>query len=779
AFCSFVVQLRFPTPRMPATRSQRAAAVAAAGAAATMLAPAFVAPKTAGAVSANVTPASAAPAAPAAAQCSVLGAGAAALAAAAAVRPSKRCARKEAVVRMATATDVDVDTECINAIRFLAVDAVNKANSGHPGAPMGQAPIGYLLFAEEMQHNPKDSKWVNRDRFVLSSGHGCMLQYSLLHLAGYESVSMDDLKQFRQWGSKTPGHPENFETDGIEVTTGPLGMGISNAVGLAAAEAHLAAVYNKPGMELIDHYTYTIAGDGCMQEGISHEACAYAGHLGLGKLIAFYDDNGITIDGHTDLSFTEDVGKRFEAYGWQVLTVSEGNTDVDSIRKAIKDAKACTDKPTLIKVKTTIGFGSPNKADSHDAHGAPLGADEAEATRKQLGWDYGEFEVPEQVYDTFRKHASSGAEKQKAWEKMWEEYQEKEPELAAQFKRAVMDRELPKNWRDALPKVTPEDKGKATRLHSQDCLNAIANVLPEFMGGSADLAPSNMTLMKCTGDFLSGSYSERNMRFGIREFGMGAVSNALSLDKTGIIPYCATFTIFTDYMRGAIRIAALSQAGTIFVTTHDSIAVGEDGPTHQPIETIPSLRLIPDLTVIRPADGNETAGAYAYAVERSKNDSRPTMMAFSRQALDNLPNSSIENTLKGAYEVIECADPELILIGTGSEVGLCVDAAKRMDGKKVRVVSMPSCEIFRAQSDSYKSELLPGDVPKMSVEAACTSGWGEFADAFVGIDVFGASAPGGTCLDKFGFNVDNVFSCAERCLSGEKGVLSNGSQGKH
>ncbi|CAK9013841.1 unnamed protein product [Durusdinium trenchii] len=752
---------------MPTKRSQRATAAVVAGAAATMLAPSFVGPsassKLSAVTSAPAPVAASAPASGVGAGASILGAGAAALAATAAVRPTKRCAKKDKAVRLATATEVDVDTECINAIRFLAVDAVNKANSGHPGAPMGQAPIGYLLFAEEMQYNPEDPKWVNRDRFVLSSGHGCMLQYSLLHLAGYDSVSIDDIKQFRQWGSKTPGHPENFETDGIEVTTGPLGMGISNAVGLAAAEAHLAAVYNKPGMELIDHYTYTIAGDGCMQEGISHEACAYAGHLGLGKLIAFYDDNGITIDGHTDLSFTEDVGKRFEAYGWQVLEVPEGNTDVDAIRKAIKEAKACTDKPTLIKVKTTIGFGSPNKADSHDAHGAPLGADEAEATRKQLGWNYGEFEVPDQVYDTFRKHAKAGSEKQAAWNKMWKEYQEKEPELAAQFKRAVMDRKLPDNWTDALPKVTPEDKGKATRLHSQDCLNAIANVLPEFMGGSADLAPSNMTLMKCTGDFLKDSYSERNMRFGIREFGMGAVSNALSLDKTGIIPYCATFTIFTDYMRGAIRIAALSQAGTIFVTTHDSIAVGEDGPTHQPIETIPSLRLIPDLTVMRPADGNETAGAYKYAVERSKNESRPTMMAFSRQAVDNLPNSSIENTLKGAYEVIECEKPELILIGTGSEVGLCVDAAKKLD-KKVRVVSMPSCEVYREQPDSYKSKLLPADVPKMSVEAACTAGWGEFADAFVGIDVFGASAPGGTCLDKFGFNVDNVVSCAERLL---------------
>eukprot|EP00933_Yihiella_yeosuensis_P052112 TRINITY_DN50110_c0_g1_i1.p1 TRINITY_DN50110_c0_g1~~TRINITY_DN50110_c0_g1_i1.p1 ORF type:complete len:789 (+),score=211.97 TRINITY_DN50110_c0_g1_i1:59-2425(+) len=712
-----------------------------------------------------------------------VGAAGAALAAAAAFSArsqQKRERNQKKLIPMASvATATETETEAINAIRFLAVDAINKSKSGHPGAPMGQAPIGYLLFGEEMAYNPADPKWVNRDRFVLSSGHGCMLQYSLLHLSGYKSVSMDDIKQFRQWGSKTPGHPENFETEGIEVTTGPLGMGISNAVGLAAAEAHMAAVYNKPGMPLIDHYTYTIAGDGCFQEGISHEACAYAGHLKLGKLIAFYDDNGITIDGHTDLSFTEDVAKRYEAYGWQVIVVPDGDTNVSAIRKAIEEAKACTDKPTLIKVKTTIGFGSPNKADSHDAHGAPLGKEEGDATREVLGWTHGEFEVPQSVYDTFGKNAAAGAEKQAEWEKMWAEYQEKEPELAAQFKRAAMDRKLPDNWCDCLPKLTPEDKGKATRLHSQDCLNAIANTLPEFMGGSADLAPSNMTLMKCTGDFLNGSYSERNMRFGIREFGMGAICNALSLDKTGIIPYCATFTIFTDYMRGALRIAALSQAGTIFVTTHDSIAVGEDGPTHQPIETIPSLRLIPDLTCIRPADGNETAGAYKYAVERSKNESRPTFLAFSRQALPNLPNSSIENTLKGAYAVVECEDPEIILIGTGSEVGVCLNAAKEMSDKKVRVVSMPSTEIFREQPASYKDALLPKKVPKLSVEAACTSGWGEFADGFVGIDVFGASAPGDKCMEQFGFTAANVVSCANRLLDGESGVLSNGSQGKH
>jgi len=687
--------------------------------------------------------------------------------------------RRSPTTRFATEVAADVQTDCVNAIRFLAVDGVNKANSGHPGAPMGQAPIGYLLFAEEMKFNPENPQWVSRDRFILSSGHGSMLQYSLLHLAGYSSVSMDDIKQFRQWGSKTPGHPENFETDGIEVTTGPLGMGISNAVGMAAAEAHLAAVYNKPGLELIDHYTYCILGDGCMQEGISHESCAYAGHLGLGKLIAFYDDNGITIDGHTELSFTEDVGKRYEAYGWQVLTVEDGNTDVDAIRKAIAEAKACTDKPTLIKVKTIIGYGSPNKQDSHDAHGAPLGAEEATATREQLGWKYGEFEVPSNVYDVFKAHAAEGAKKEEQWNAMWAEYQQQEPELAEQFKRVVLDKSLPDGWVDALPKATPEVKGKATRLHSQDCLNALANVMPELIGGSADLAPSNMTLMKCTGDFLKDSYDGRNMRFGIREFGMGAVCNAMSLHKTGLVPYCATFTIFSDYMRNAIRLSALSDCGTIFVTTHDSIAVGEDGPTHQPIETVPSLRMIPKLTVLRPADCNETAGAYKIAVEKSKLYFSPTFLALTRQALPNLPNSSIENTEKGAYTVIECDSPELILIGTGSEVSLCVDAAKEMGDKKVRVVSMPSWELFREQSEEYKSSLLPSNIPKMSVEAAVTMGWEEFADAFVGINCFGASAPGGTCMEKFGFSVANVKSCAEKCLSGGRGILSDGTQAKH
>ncbi|CAK0819794.1 unnamed protein product [Prorocentrum cordatum] len=743
-----------PAARPAAARAPAAAAGAHAGA------------------GAQARPGSSPSAATATAACGALLAGAA-------VAGGSRRRARGATAAAATAVSTEVETDCVNAIRFLAVDGVNKSNSGHPGAPMGQAPIGYVLFAEEMNFNPKDPAWVNRDRFVLSSGHGCMLQYSVLHLTGYDSVTMDDLKQFRQWGSKTPGHPENFETAGIEVTTGPLGMGVSNAVGLAAAERHLASVYNKPGLDLIDHYTYCIMGDGCCQEGISHESCAYAGHLGLGKLIVFYDDNGITIDGHTELSFTEDVGKRYEAYGWQVLTVEDGNTDVDAIRKAIADAKACTDKPTLIKVKTIIGYGSPNKADSHDAHGAPLGADEATATRAQLGWKYGEFEIPDSVYDVFKAHGAEGAKKQEAWNKVWAEYQEKEPELAKQFQRVCMDKTLPEGWADCLPKVAEGDNAKATRLWSQDCLNALASTLPDLIGGSADLAPSNMTLMKCTGDFLKDSYEGRNMRFGIREFGMGAVCNAISLHKTGLVPYCATFTIFSDYMRNAIRLAALAQAGTIFVTTHDSIAVGEDGPTHQPIETIPSLRMIPDLTVIRPADGNETSGAYKIAFEKSKLESMPTFLALTRQAVPNLPNSSIENVEKGAYTVVDPADPELILVGTGSEVGLCMEAAKEMSHKKIRVVSMPSWELFRAQPASYKDSVLPKGVPTLSVEAACTMGWEEWATGHIGINCFGASAPGGTCLDKFGFNVPNVVYCSLRMLKGETGVLSDGSQGKH
>jgi len=705
-------------------------------------------------------------------------------------------------------TEADREIQGINAIRFLAVDAVNRAKSGHPGAPMGQAPIGYVLFAEEMKFSPENPAWIDRDRFVLSSGHGSMLQYALLHLAGYPGVSMEDIRSFRQWGATTPGHPENTVTPGVEVTTGPLGMGIANAVGLAAAEAHLAAVYNRPGLPLVDHYTFCVMGDGCMQEGISHEACALAGHLGLGKLLAFWDDNNITIDGHTELSFTEDVGKRFEAYGWHVQAVADGDTDVGAIRAAIAAAREVADRPSLIRVKTTIGYGAPRIANSNKAHGAPLGAEEAAAARERLGWRHKEFDVPDQVYQVFRAHAARGAAKEAAWQQLWSRYQQAEPALAAQFQRVTFDGALPDGWADALPRVAAQAKGKATRIHSHDCLNVLAPLMPELLGGSADLASSNMTQLKCSGDFARGQHQERNMRFGVREFGMAAIANGMSLHKSGLLPYCATFTVFTDYMRAAIRIAALSQAGTIFVTTHDSIGVGEDGPTHQPVETIPSLRLIPNLTVLRPADGNETAGAYKIAVQRSKLESRPTVLCLSRQVVPNLERSSIENTERGAYvireaevpelvvlandsEVSPCVNaaevgasrrvqvlPELILVATGSEVSLCVDAAKAMQGRRVRVVSMPSWEVFSLQDEGYKAAVLPIGIPKLSVEAASTFGWGAWADSHIGIDDFGASAPAGTCFEKFGFSIANVIHCAERCLRGEKGVLSDGSQAR-
>jgi transketolase len=665
-----------------------------------------------------------------------------------------------------------IDHECANTIRFLAVDAINKANSGHPGAPLGQAPIGYLLFSEFMNFNPATPEWVNRDRFVLSCGHGCMLQYALMHLAGYESVSMDDIKQFRQLHSKCPGHPENIETRGIEVTTGPLGMGLANAVGLAAAERHLAAVYNVEGMPLVDHHTYCIVGDGCLQEGLSHEACAIAGHLQLGKLVVLYDDNNITIEGNTELSFTEDVSARFEAYGWHVQTVADGNSDFVALRQAISAAKAETSKPSLIRVKTTIGFGCPNKAGSEKIHGAPVGSQEAAAMREYLGWEGGEFEVPDSVRDVFRAHAQQGAEKEQQWWALYESYKKAQPELAIQFQRAVLDKTLPEDWHACLPEVAEGDKALASRQHSHACLNALCPVLPELIGGSADLGPSNLTLMKATKDFAPASFEGRNMRFGVREFGMAAVCNAMSLHGTGLVPYCATFTVFTDYMRGAIRLAAISRAGSIFVTTHDSVAVGEDGPTHQPVETIPSLRMIPGLVVLRPADGNETSGAYRVAVERSKNLEGPTLLCLSRQTLQKIDRSSSAKTASGAYEVSDCPDPEIVLVATGSELSLAVDAAAALSPRRVRVVSMPSCELFRKQSAEYKKALLPAGIPKMSIEMSTTFAWMEFVDACVGINSFGTSAPGAACLKHFGFTVEGVVDSANRVLQGERGTIS-------
>ncbi|WP_424101933.1 transketolase [Moorena producens] len=667
---------------------------------------------------------------------------------------------------MAVATQ-SLEELCINSIRFLAIDAVEKAKSGHPGLPMGAAPMAFVLWDRFMRYNPKNPNWFNRDRFILSAGHGCMLQYALLYLTGYDGVTIDDLQQFRQWESVTPGHPENFETDGVEVTTGPLGQGIANGVGLAMAEAHLAARFNKPDATIVDHYTYVILGDGCNMEGVSGEACSLAGHLGLGKLIALYDDNHISIDGSTDLAFTEDVGKRFEAYGWHVLHVESGNTDLEAINDAIAAAKAVTDKPSLIKVTTTIGYGSPNKANSHAVHGAALGGDEVEATRKHLGWEYEPFVVPDDALNHLRKAVERGTEAETAWNQTLADYKAKYPEQAAQFEQ-ITSGQLPEGWEKALPTYTPEDKGVATRKHSQATLNALAPVLPQLIGGSADLAPSNLTLLNISGDFQKGQYENRNLRFGVREHGMGAICNGIALHNSGLIPYGATFLIFTDYMRAAIRLSALSEAGVIWVMTHDSVALGEDGPTHQPVETIASLRTIPNLVVLRPADGNETSGAYKVAIERRN---APTLIAFTRQGLPNLAGSSIEAATKGAY-VLSDSDgtPDIILIGTGSEVSLCVQGAEQLreEGKKVRVVSMPSWELFEAQDEAYRESVLPKAVTKrLGVEAGVSFGWCRYLGTegdMISIDRFGVSAPGGVAMAKFGYTVENVVAKAKALL---------------
>ncbi|KZR84440.1 Transketolase [Synechococcus sp. MIT S9509] len=667
------------------------------------------------------------------------------------------------------AAPASLDTLCINSIRMLAVDATNKAKSGHPGLPMGCAPMGYTLWDKFLKHNPKNPKWFNRDRFVLSAGHGCMLLYALLHLTGYDSVSIDDIKQFRQWGSKTPGHPETFETPGVEVTTGPLGAGISNAVGLAIAESHLAAKFNKPDAAVVDHYTYVIMGDGCNQEGVSSEACSLAGHLKLGKLIALYDDNHITIDGRTNVSFTEDVLKRYEAYGWHVQHVPDGNTDVDAIAKAIEAAKAVTDKPSIIKITTTIGFGSPNKSDTAGIHGAAIGEEEADLTRKNLGWNYGPFEIPQEAYDQYRQAVDRGATLEAEWNQTLASYRSNYPNEAAEFERMLRG-ELPEGWEKALPTYTPDNKGLATRKLSQLCLGALGPKIPELIGGSADLTHSNFTDIEGeTGSYQPETPEKRYLHFGVREHAMAAVLNGIAYHDSGLIPYGGTFLVFADYMRGSMRLSALNELGVIYVLTHDSIGLGEDGPTHQPVETIPSLRAMPGMLVFRPGDGNETSGAYKIAIENRK---RPSALCLSRQGMANQANSSIEKVARGGYILEDCdGTPDLILIGTGTELDLCVQAAKqlRADGKKVRVVSMPCVELFDEQSDAYKEEVLPSAVRKrIVVEAAESFGW----HRFIGLDGdsvtmnrFGASAPGPTCLEKFGFTVDNVVAKSRALLS--------------
>ncbi len=663
---------------------------------------------------------------------------------------------------MAVATQ-SLEQLCINSIRFLAIDAVEKAKSGHPGLPMGAAPMAFVLWDRFLKFNPKNPKWVDRDRFVLSAGHGCMLQYALLHLTGYDSVTLEEIKNFRQWGSKTPGHPENFETEGVEVTTGPLGQGVGNAVGLAIAEAHLAARFNKPGHTIVDHYTYVILGDGCNMEGIASEAASLAGHLKLGKLIMLYDSNSISIDGSTELAFTEDVGKRYEAYGWHVLHVQDGNNDLESIAKAIEAAKGVTDKPSFIVVTTTIGYGSPKKAGTAGVHGAALGTEEVAATRQNLGWEYEPFVIPEDAQNRFRQAIEKGAKAEAEWNARFAEYEKAYPAEAAEFKR-IMAGELPGGWEKALEPVTQMEK--STRLLSEACLNALAGVLPEFLGGSADLAHSNMTYLKGIPDFQAGSYEGRNFRFGVREHGMGAILNGMALHG-GLIPYGATFLVFADYMKAAIRLSALSQVRVIYVMTHDSIMLGEDGPTHQPIETLASLRATPGLLVYRPADANETVASYIVAIEERK---RPTLLAFTRQGVKNLAGTSIEGAKKGGYIVEDAANPDLILIATGSELGLAVKVAAtlRSEGKAVRVVSLPCWEKFEEQSPEYKESVLPASCTKrVVVEAGSSFGWHKYAGnegKIVSIDTFGASAPGPVCYEKFGFTEENILNVCRQVL---------------
>ena len=654
-----------------------------------------------------------------------------------------------------------LDELCINTIRMLSADAVQKAHSGHPGMPMGAAPMAYVLWTKFLRHNPRNPSWPDRDRFVLSAGHGSMLLYSLLYLTGYD-LSLEDLKNFRQWGSKTPGHPEYRITPGVETTTGPLGQGFANGVGMAIAERHLAAVFNRPGAEIVDHYTYAIVSDGDLMEGISHEAASLAGHLRLGKLIYLYDDNRISIEGSTDITFTEDRCARFEAYGWHVQTVENGN-DLEAIAKAIQNAKEETDRPSLIAVRTHIGFGSPGKQDDPSAHGEPLGAEEILKTKENLGWPKEpSFYVPQEVLDHFRQAVSRGMELENQWQQKFGVYERTHPELARKF-TAWMKNDLPSDWEKEIPSFNPDPKGIATRGASGTVLNALAGKIENLVGGSADLGPSNKTLIKSSHDFQAGAYDGRNLRFGVREHAMGGILNGMALHG-GLIPYGGTFLVFSDYMRPAIRLAALMGLKVIYVFTHDSIGLGEDGPTHQPIEQLSALRAIPNLTVIRPADANETAQAWKAALSLKN---MPVALVLTRQAvpiLDQKEYASATGLQKGAYVLKQWGDgvPELIIMGTGSEVHIAVEGAKLLADKgiKVRVVSMPSWELFDRQPEDYKEEVLPTSIKaRIAIEAATTYGWHKYVGdrgKIIGIDRFGASAPYKTLYEKFGLTPDRI-----------------------
>jgi transketolase len=656
-----------------------------------------------------------------------------------------------------------IEEKSINTIKFLSVDGVQNANSGHPGLPLGCSGIAYALWMKILKYNPKNPKWFNRDRFILSGGHGSMLLYTMLHLTGYE-VSMDDLKSFRQWGSITPGHPEYGMTPGVEVTTGPLGQGFANGVGMAIAEAHLAAEFNRPGYTPVDHYVYSIVTDGDLMEGVASEAASLAGHLKLGKLIYFYDDNRISIDGPTNLAFTEDRAMRFEAYGWHVSHVDDP-FDVDAIVAAVEVAKA-DERPSLIIVRTTIGHGLPSVEGTEEAHGSPPGWDEIATAKQNVGWPVDKkFYVPDDVRAHFSTRIEAGRESEETWEHQFIEYEAAFPELANELKRRI-NGTLPENWEESLPIFPGNEKGMATRAASGKVLNALAKALPELMGGSADLAPSNKTWINGELAFQPDTPQGRNMHFGVREHAMGAIVNGMSVHG-GLIPYGGTFLVFSDYMRGAVRLSALSEYPTIWVFTHDSIGVGEDGPTHQPVEHAGSLRIIPNLVTIRPADANETAQAWRFAIMHHG----PVALLLSRQNLPTIDRntfSEAEGLFKGAYILADMGqdDPELILMASGSEVDLILRAASNLaaEGVNVRVVSFPSWEIFSQQDQAYKDQVIPPNVKaRIAVEAGSSMGWRRWVGdmgKIIGIDKFGASAPGDLVMEEYGFTVANVIDTA-------------------
>ncbi|MDX8366979.1 transketolase [Cytobacillus sp. IB215665] len=664
---------------------------------------------------------------------------------------------------------LNIDDLSIAAIRTLSIDAIEKANSGHPGMPMGAAPMAYTLWTKYMNHNPSNPQWFNRDRFVLSAGHGSMLLYSLLHLSGYD-VTMDDIKNFRQWGSKTPGHPEFGHTAGVEATTGPLGQGIAMAVGMAMAERHMASTYNKDTFNVVDHYTYTICGDGDLMEGVSAEAASLAGHLKLGRLVVLYDSNDISLDGDLDKSFSESIKNRYQSYGWQYIRVEDGN-DIQELSQAIEEAKGDTDHPTMIEIKTVIGYGAPNKSGKSAVHGSPLGADELKLTKEAYNWTFEEdFHVPSEVYDNFSATVKdAGSKKEDEWNQMFAHYKEQYPELAAQLEAAITGK-LPSGWEKELP-TYEEGSSLATRSSSGEVLNAIANSVPQFIGGSADLAGSNKTMIKESNDFMPNSYEEKNIWFGVREFAMGAALNGMTLHG-GVKVFGGTFFVFSDYLRPAIRLAALMKLPVTYVFTHDSIAVGEDGPTHEPVEQLPALRAMPGLSVIRPGDANETAAAWQVSIEATD---KPHALVLTRQNLPTLPNTkrdAYEGVKRGAYVVSPASNDNVdaLLLASGSEVSLAVEAQKSLanDGVHVSVVSMPSWDRFEEQSQEYKDAVLPKNIKKrLGIEMASSLGWerytGDEGD-ILAINQFGASAPGEKIMAEYGFTVENVVNKVKNLL---------------